>query len=255
MNPNELPSYPATSPDGKQSNTRLLLITLGVVVVVIIIAILLFLKPNQSGSNTTTGKLRITGTIPDTTSVATQSDELVINFSEPLRSGSASISSDPQIISGSLISGDALTINFTPKTLKAGSKYTITIKSISSTSGDQLTNDQLSFIPSVQAPAVSGDDALSNIGLSTDQVNSIELAIAQFNPYAKAVTINTASVKHFRSNPTDAWSPWAVSFSATIDGANYTVVGSYFDAQHIQTKVLDPASGQQLFVTGDPGSI
>ena len=253
MNPNELSGYPDNSPSGNQSNTRLLLIALGVVVVVIIIAVLIFLKPHQPGGST--GKLSITGTNPDTTAVATQTESLAISFNQPLQSGSASVSADPGIITGNNISGDTLTLNFAPKTLKAGSKYTVTIKSIKSVSGDELTDDQLSFIPSVQEPNTTGEDSLSNIGLSTDQVTSVIMAVAQFDPYVKNEDINVSTIKHFRLNPADAWSPWAVSFSVSVDGTNYNVVGSYFDTQHIQVKIFDPASGQQLFVTGDPGSI
>jgi len=255
VNPNELPSYPAAGPEGgNQSNTRLLLIALGVVVVIIIIAIMVFLKPHQSGSNTG-GKLSVTGTNPDTTAVATNSDSLAISFSEPLQSGSAQVSSDPKIITGSSISGDTLTLKFPPKTLKSGSRYTITLNSIKSTSGSELTNDQLSFIPSIQEPTTSGEDSLLNVGLSNDQVHNIVMGIAQFDPYAKEEDFNSSTIKHFRLNPSDAWSPWAVSVTVAVDGANYNVVSSYFDTQHVKVQVLDPATGQQLFTTGDPGSI
>lgn len=247
------PGYPPVPQNYNQPNKRLGLIAVVAVVVVVVLGAVLLLNSHQPGGPN--GKFSISTITPGQTSVNTQTTAMAVKFNRSLATGSATVVSSPDIIAATNISGDTLNLAFKPRTLVTQKTYTINIKSISSSAGDQLTNQQISFTPSFAPPTITGQDALTNVGLSNDQVINILNYLSQFNPWAKTVTIDDATLKHFKLNPTDAWSPWAVGFTTNIDGANYYVVGSYYDTEHIQLRISDPVSGQQLFTAGTPGSI
>jgi len=246
-------SYPPVPQNTNQPKKRLGFIAIVAVVIVIVLGAILFLKPHQPATSST--KFGINTITPSQTSVTTQTTTMAIKFNRSLAIGSATVVASPNIIAATNISGDALNLAFKPRTLIAQKTYTITIKNLSSSSGDQLATQQLSFAPSFAPPTTTGQDTLTDVGLSDDQVISIMNYISQFDPWAKTVTIDDATLRHFKLNPTDAWSPWAVGFTANIDGANYYIVGSYYDTEHIQLKVSDPVSGRQLFTAGTPGTI
>jgi hypothetical protein len=261
MNPEEtLPNLPnlPSSPDGGRFSKRLLLLGLGVVVIIALGVVAYFNQHQTTGNHPTTAaitpdKLSITSTDPDVASVTTLTQSLAINFNLPLTAGSATVTASPQIISSTSITGKTLTLTLTPKTLLDAKTYTITIKSISSTSGKSLTNKQITFVPAYSAPTTSGQEALSNVGLSDDQVSSLYTYLSKFNLWAQNVAVDPATVRHFRENPADAWSPWAVSFTVNIDGTNYKAVTDYFDTEHIRIKLSNLAN-QQVYTAGDPGS-
>ncbi|HEY2004285.1 MAG TPA: hypothetical protein VGH44_04185 [Candidatus Saccharimonadia bacterium] len=245
------PGYPPV-PQNSNQPSRLGLLAGLAVIIIVILAVVFFLKPPQP--TPATAKFSVSTITPSQTSVTTQTTAIAIKFNRSLATGSASVASNPEVVSATSISGDTLTLTLKPRTLISLKAYVISVKSISSTTGDQLTNQQISFTPSFAPPTTTGQDALTNVGLSNDQVINVMTYISQFDPWAKAVDINDGSLRHFRLNPSDAWSPWAVSFTADIDGTNYTVVGNYYDTEHIQIKISSP-SGQQLFTAGTPGSI
>jgi hypothetical protein len=252
----QTPLTPGSSP-GFPKRLRLALILLAVVAV-ILGALALARKPAGNSSPITSKPdpkvLSITSTVPDLATVANTTPSMAVIFNLPLESGSASVTSDPQIISSTSIKGNTLTIIFTPRTLLNAKTYTITIKGLNSTTGVHLTDPKtLTFVATSNPPTTSGQEALSSVGLSEDQVNSIYTYLSQFNLWAQNIAVDPASVRHFRENPSDAWSPWAVGFTVNIDGTAYKAVTDYYDTEHIRIK-LNNLANQQVYTAGDPGS-
>ena len=255
MSPEENYSYPPSLPDDNQFKKRLRLLLVLAIVLVVVIAAFAILNPHKKpGATTRTTTFSITGIVPGIGGITTQTSSMGINFNMPLKTNSATVTSSPSIITATNITGNMLTLTFVTKTLVSTKHYDITINSISSTTGKRITKQLISFTPSFAGPATSGGDALINIGLSTDQVNSLFADVSQFNPWAQNVVIDQSTIKHYLENPSDAWSPWAVSFSMNVDGTNYNVVGDFNNTESIQVNIYDPATNQQLFTTGSPGS-
>jgi hypothetical protein len=168
---------------------------------------------------------------------------------------SVSLTSSPAIIASSGVVRGTLTINLTPNTLSAAKTYTITIKSVSSLSGIQLTNQKLSFTPAFKAPSFDGESTLYDAGLTNSQVGDLNAYISQFNPWATTVAVDPATVDHHRDNPNDPWSPWDISFSVSIDGIAYQAVTSYGNINSIQLKIFNSTGvGQPLFIAGTVGT-
>lgn len=250
MNPEEYyTTTPSQDPGGDQFKKRLRLL-IGLVVVMVVVFVVLAIVGHHKGST-----FAVTHTTPTVLGVTTQTPSMTVYFNEPLAAGSASVSSTPTIVTGSSISGNSLKLTFAAKTLVTSKTYFVTIKSISSTTKQQLTNTQISFKPTLAMPTFTGEDALTNIGLTTTQINDINTDVAQFNPYAQTATIDTTSIKHYQVNPSDPWTPWAVGFSMNLDGTNYTVQGAFYDTQDIQVKITDPSTGSQVYTAGSLGSI
>ncbi len=239
----------APDPSDDQFKKRLRLLVVLVVVMIVVFVVLAIVGHNKAAT-----KFAVTRTTPTVLNVNTQTPSLSIVFNEPLAANSASVGSNPSIITGSSISGSSLKLTFAPKTLATSKTYFITIKSIRSSTGQQLTNTQISFKPSLGMPNFTGEDALTNIGITTTQLNDINTYVAQFNPYAQTATIDPSSIKHYQVNPSDPWTPWAVGFSMNLDGTNYTVQGAFYDTQDIQVKITDPSTGNQVYTAGSPGS-
>lgn len=255
MSPEETYSYPPSSPDGSQPKKRLrLLVLLAIVVVIVLGALAIMVSLKSTPKTTETTEFSITATTPGVKQVTTQTPSIAINFNRPLETNSASVASSPSIITSTSTTDNTLTLTFAAKTLVSAKKYTITINSISSTTGERLTDQLLTFTPTFVGPTTSGGDALINIGLSTDQVNSLFTYISQFDPSAQNVVIDESSIKHYMESPNDAWSPWAVSFSMNVDSTNYKVVSDFDDTEHIQVTIYNATSNQQLFTAGSPGS-
>lgn len=245
-------NYGATPPDPADAQFKKRLFLLGGLVIVLIVV---FVVLALVGHNKAANSFAVGHTTPSVGNITTHSTSMTVVFNEPLAAGSASVSSTPSIVSGESISGNSLKLNFAANTLQTSKTYFVTIKSISSTTKQQLTNTQISFKPTLGMPLFNGEDALINIGLTNTQVGDINTYVAQFSPYAQAATIDTTSIKHYQLNPSDPWTPWAVGFSMTIDGKPYTVVGAFYDTQDIQVKITDPATGNQVYTAGTPGSI
>lgn len=237
-------------PEGDQFKKRLRLLVGLVVVMVVVFVVLAIVGHNKAAT-----KFAVTHTTPTVLGVTTQTPSMTVYFNEPLASGSASVSSTPSIVTGSSISGNALKLTFASKTLQTSKTYFISIKSISSTTKQQLTNTQISFKPTLGMPTFTGEDTLVNMGITNAQVNNINTYVAQFSPYAQNVAIDTTSIKHYQLNPSDPWTPWAIGFSMSIDGTPYTVVGSFYDTQDIQVKITDPSTGNVVYTAGTQGSI
>lgn len=239
-----------TDPEGNRFKKRLRLLIFILVAAVIIFVMLALVSHRKK-----TPPFSVTSTVPSITGITTQTPSMAVNFNEPLAAHSASVTSSPSIVTGYSIHGDTLTLTFAPKTLLSSKTYSITIQSITSTTGKKLTNQQTSIKPIYVGPVITGEKALISIGLTTTQVNDINSYVGQFSPWAQNMSIDQTSIRHYMENPSNPWSPWAVSFTMTLDGTQYTVVGDFYSTQDIQVKFSNPSTGQLLFTAGTPGSI
>jgi hypothetical protein len=250
MSPEENYGFPANSQNpvgGRPKIWKRPLVLVGIVVVIIFV-VLALLNYNKKPP------FSITAVSPTVSNITTKTPSMTIYFNQPLSGTGEAVTSSPSIISGVSVTGDKLELTFNSKTLLSSKNYTITVQSISSATGQRLTNKQLSFTPTYVPPTFTGEDALYNIGLTTDQANSVNTYIGQFKPWAQAVSIDQSTIKHYQENPSDPWTSWAVSFTMNVDGTNYNVVGDFNNPQSIRVKVFDPASNNQLFMAGDPGN-
>lgn len=249
MNPNENYDYPVTSAgstdDSSRKRRRLLIVIAAVVVLGI--AVWIYFASQKP--------LQIISTDPSLTKITTQAPTLKLTFNMPLAASSASVTAIPNIVISSKVSGNTLTLTLRGHTMLVLHTYTLYLQNVRSTSGRKLKDPHVSFNPKFAAPFITGEEGLINIGLTNQQVSDINAYNSQLKPWAQTVSVDGSTIKHFQLNPSDPWTPWAVSFTENIDGTNYNVVGSFYNTQDIKVTITDPATGTQVLSAGNPGSI
>lgn len=249
MNPKDNYGFPTTPEDPGDTKFKKRLKLLGILaVVLVIVLVVIMIIGNRK-------PLTITNYNPSLSVITTQAPALKLTFNMPLVSTSASVTSNPSLVASSTISGNTLTLNLKARTMLILHTYTITIKSLQATTGQKMTNKVISFSPKFAAPFITGEETLKGIGLTDQQVTDINNYNAQLSPWAQTIEVDTGSVKHYMLNPSDPWSPWAVSFTESIDGYNYNVVGSFYSTQDIQVEITDPNTNTQVLNAGSPGSV
>lgn len=249
MNPQDNYGLPVTGVEPNDDSFKRRLRLLGILLVALVIVLgIIFYFANQK-------PLQITSTDPSLTKITTQAPTLKLNFNMPLSASSASVTSIPSIIVNSSVSGNTLTLTLKEQTMLVLHNYTIDLANLRSTSGKKMKNAQVTFSPKFAAPFITGEEGLKSIGLTDQQVSDINTYNSQLKPWAQTVSIDTSTIKHYMLNPSDPWSPWAVSFTENIDDVNYNVVGSFYDTQDIQVKITDPSTGTQLLSAGSPGTV
>jgi hypothetical protein len=249
MNPQDNYGFPVTPEDPGDTKFKKRLRLLGILAaIMVVVFIVLIIISNRK-------PLTITSYNPTLSVITTQAPTLKLTFNMPLVSTSASVTSNPSIITSSNVSGNTLTLNLKARTMLILHTYTITIKSLQATTGQKLVNKVVSFSPKFATPFVTGEEGLKSIGLTDQQVADINNYNAQLSPWAQTVEVDTGSIKHYMLNPSDPWSPWAVSFTESIDGYNYNVVGSFYNTQDIQVQITDPSTNTQVLNAGSPGSV
>lgn len=249
MNPQDNYGLPVTQaePNDDSFKKRLRLLAILLVVLVVVFGVIFFFTHQTP--------LKVTSTNPSLSSITTQAPTLKLTFNMPLAASSASVTSNPSIVTSSRVSGDTLTLTLKERTMLILHTYTINLQNLRSMTGRKMKNAQVSFSPKFATPFITGEDSLIGIGLTNQQVTDINNYNAQLSPWAQTVEIDTGSIKHYMLNPSDPWSPWAVSFIESIDGYNYNVVGSFYNTQDIQVKITDPSTNTQVLSAGTPGSI
>lgn len=254
MNPEQsnLPPFSSLgsfdSPSSGRSKKPFIILAAGLVFLLVVLALFMLGKPSTKHTNTP-AEFSMTGTSPSGYGITTQVTTLAVNFNRQLSSVKPSVTSNPSIISSTSVSGKTLTISFTPDKLTKNTRYSITIASISDTTGQRLTNQKLVFTPAFQPPTFTGESGLYDKGLSTDQVQSLESYISDFKPWASSVSIDQASINHYKDR-NSAFDYWHIAFTMDVDGTTYNVVTNYTATLKIQVIILDPASGNQLFEEG-----
>lgn len=249
MNPQDNYGLPVTQeePNDDSFKRRLRLLAILFVVLVVVFGTIFFFTHQTP--------LQVTSTSPSLSTITTQAPMLKLTFNMPLKASSASVTSNPSIVTSSKVSGNTLTLTLKSRTMLILHTYTINLQNLRSTSGRKMKNGQVSFSPKFATPFITGEDSLKAIGLTDQQVTDINNYNARLSPWAQTVEVDTGSIKHYMLNSSDPWSPWAVSFTESIDGYNYNVVGSFFNTQDIQVTITDPSTNTQVLSAGTPGSI
>jgi hypothetical protein len=185
--------------------------------------------------------LKMVSISPTTDKITTATTSLTIGFNKPLDNTGTSVVSSPVVISSYTVSGQNLTINFNAP-MDANTKYTITIKSISS-GGSKLTNKAFSFTPTPDTglaqqpnidqpnpgPYFTGTEALADYGLSPQQIGGIQPAFMKYKPSLKNVVVDTASILAVAHDPNSA-SPWDyVTFNVKVDDIQLSAKVGYSD--------------------------
>jgi hypothetical protein len=219
-------------------------------------------------------KFHITGTNPKTSSVATISPFMKVNFNKQLSKSDLNVSSSPAIIRSYDVEGKTLVINLgTP--LLAGKVYTISIGRIRDIKNNVITNKNLVFVPKVipaqdlpkdQADAIlkqqashpksrndisfTGTDSLVKYGVSLTQVDDLKQAVFQFAPKTRTAAIDASSVKPVPHNPNSSAKFDTINFSIKLDSAAYAARIEYSDLTVLRLYLSD-AGGKIVFDSGN----
>lgn len=212
----------------------------GAVVMLIIFALLAWMVVQSF-------HFRVVSTSPRSNNTSNISPFITINFNRDLSNKSLSITSNPSIITTTKIEGKKLVLNLNAPSapLDTNKTYTITIKNITSTKGESLTNKIISFKPKVldqskipkdQAKALlnrqaqpqpntkltfTGEDELINQGFTFDQISALEQTFRTFAPKAKAVEINTDTVTAQPADPNSDSGQFIYTFTVKVDNTTY----------------------------------
>jgi hypothetical protein len=134
-------SDPSSTPS---SFTKKRLIVLGVLVLLVIVCIgLLGFGVKQHVSSE---QFKVVSTTPATSNVADVSPSFSVTYTKPLSKNNLSVTSSPSIITSYGIKGSTLDIDLA-EPLTNGKRYTITVTSITDTTGKKLLNQQFTFKP------------------------------------------------------------------------------------------------------------
>lgn len=266
MEPQTGYTYSANQSGGPSRARRLLMVVvLFVVVGAILVGAQMYFTQSQ---------FRMTGTDPLLTNVSYLSPSINATFNRTLSSKNISVTSSPSIVSSTSVKDKTLTIGFgSSKTLEANKTYTITIKSISDSSGKQLTNQVLKFtakniaynklskqqqatvdtsrqqyIYSKSSIDFSGDTVFLDDGMTAQQVEATRTAYFNFsqqiNKRFGTVDINTNSIVNSTPDATTT----TLNYTTVIDGTNYSTRLD-FTASTIELYIYD-ADGGQIFDSG-----
>jgi len=134
---------------------------------------------------------RMTSTTPRLTSINNYTPSIQVNFNKPIDGKGISIGPD-NVVATTKVSGTALTIYL--QTLSANHTYTITIKSIRSTSGKVLTNIPLTFKVAYVASSDNLSDAEKQAISNKQDQKPASLAdpILNYLPYSTLTFMLTA---------------------------------------------------------------
>jgi len=215
-----------------------------------------------------------TDTNPSLSSVATVTPFLEINFNRPLSSSGVNVTSSPSIINSYSVSGDQLKLNFPPM-LQQNRAYTVTVESISDTTGKQLKNLHFTFTPKYistgnlpedqqqailkrQAAAApqsagatfAGTEGLINNGLTTTQVQVFESDLMSFSQ-ANKLNLNTVVVNTVNPGPLNGSGTFTLNFVVSINSTNYNATITYSGITTIEL-TLTNSQGVQVYNAGSP---
>lgn len=121
------------------------------------------------------------------------------------------------------------------------------VVNISKQQGQEITLDPKTStrLPSVNDIYFSGVDRLLDLGVSSDQISNLEMAVFEFNHTVRQVNINSISfVPHDRNSdsPMDS-----MNFVVKLDSKIYRASFDYSSLDDSIKLVLHDTSGQQVF--------
>jgi hypothetical protein len=99
-------------------------------------------------------------------------------------------------------------------------------------------------LPSVSSVSFFGMSALTDIGITTDQMNALKFDFFRFKTSANAVSVNTKSIQTL---PYILGNPSVSTFTVTVDSQTYNAKISFADLFTVQLVLSNPKTGQQVF--------
>jgi hypothetical protein len=200
-------------------------------------------------------------------------------FNQPLSTKDLSVTSQPEAFGNPKLQGKTLTLSVTTP-LDTSQSYTVTIHSIRSTSGKQLTDQVFRFTPqdipfqklskamqqailAIQANkpltrdsfTYIGDTAFTDRGLTIIQLAGVKQALFQYLQiqHLKANTITFSEVTIIPFDPHQNTGITTGTFTVSFDGS-HVLNGSlsYSDLTHIQVVLRNPQTNAVVY---DSGSI
>jgi hypothetical protein len=247
-----------------------ILITIGVILVLILLSVGNVVR-NSIG-------FKVISTNPKMGHVAAVSPYIVFGFNKELSSKGVSVSSSPiNFIASTKVNGKNLQVNI--RSLNKNQKYSITLKSVSSTTGNKLTNKTFTFTAqdisyddldggAQQAIIANQDqftytvdtyafDGLSSVvddaGLSSQQEQALRQAVFNYSQQLKKqfglVTLYKESLQDGPNNPTTGGG--TIYFTLGIDGKNYSAQMDHWDLTIMRLYLRDPQTNAVLFDSGD----
>jgi len=256
----------ASNAGNGDDDKRLKKIRLGVFVLVGMLVLWVFFNVVS-----TSLRFRLVSTDPATNKITILTRTIGLNFSKPIKAGTISITSSPSIITS--LSASGKTVILQVSSLDASKNYTITLKSITDTSGRHVANEIIKFQPQTiswsslstsqqqallkgqtnkspsQTTNFVGFDALVSQGLSAPQEYELQQAILKFKENLDTVTIAQSSIITTPPDPNSTSMTTVMKFSITIAKTNYSATLAYTGLTQIELRLFD-GTGQQVFDSG-----
>jgi hypothetical protein len=197
-------------------------------------------------------KFSIVSTNPSTANIATVTPFFDIVFNKSLSKNGISLDATNSLIVSYSVSGKILNLNL-HEPMNINQTYQITIKNISDTSGDHITNKVFLFSPkytsaqdlpedqqqallkqqsvaptsSVDNIYFAGVDSLLSYGLTTTQESSLEQEFFSFDPSASNITIDTGSISLAPYNPNSSNTTTSINFNVAVNSTSYKATVTY----------------------------
>lgn len=249
-----------------------------VIIAVSVFAILVLLSIGNTVRNSL--GFKVVNTNPNMKHVAALSPYIVFGFNKELSSKGVSVSSWPiDFITDTKVNGKDLQVNIRSNGLNKSQKYSITIKSISSTSGNKITNKTFNFTaqdvsyddldPGAQQSIIARQDqftytvdtyafdGISSVvddeGLSSEQEQALRQAVFNYSKQIKKdfklVTLYKESLQEGPNNP--ATGGGTLYFSLGIDGKTYSAQMDHWDLTVMRLYLRDPQTNVVIYDSGD----
>jgi hypothetical protein len=213
-------------------------------------------------------RFKITGTSPSLKNFPAFTTQLSVNFNRQLTDNGLKVSSSDNIVKSAKVNGKSLVISLS-EGLEVNKSYEIDIVSIQDTKNEKLINKKLRFVTTndfgglpksqqqkiltKQTPSPSKDtinyeglDNLENNGLSSAQIDELKQAFFQFGQ-SQHKTLNLVRIpaQSVETPP----SSFSISFSASIDGAQFSAKVGYTDISSLRLQLFNK-DGSALFDSG-----
>lgn len=238
------PNYDNNAPSGytnDQVRNRKKILTIAVILIVVLFVVFIGSMASRSS------QFRLDHTTPNLNNIATITPRITFTFTQPLSSQGLKVTSDQDFISSYKVNGKdlELTIN---SPVNERQTYIITLVSVSSTSGQHISNKSYTFIakdinfenlskdqqqailqkqtartPSKDNYTYVGITALTDNGLTQDQVGDLKQALFQYFQSTKknVQDVTFSNVTPPIPHPNDPLAPDVTTFTVSFANETY----------------------------------
>ncbi len=239
------------------------------VVAIVIIVALTVMRANS---------FHVVNTTPALNKVGILSPDLTLNYNRELSSENVSVTSSPDVVSGTKVDGKNLILTL-KNNMTTGTKYTITVVSVSSANGSQLQGKTYSFtaqdIPFNElskeqqqtildqqnnkpktkdfSSSYFGESLLYDNGFTDDHVSDIEQALTNYFASVKitASTVTFSKPIPPQPHPDDPAAPDVYGFTVTFNDKSYSVRVTTSSISTARLYLYDATGTQQIYDSGD----